>query len=82
MKIRTIAAIFATLFLSGCGAANSWLAETTADKLPHWMGGLPNDAPPRPHDPRYRAYIEKQRNNVDTNRQSEASNDEIPRASN
>ncbi len=52
----SIAAILAGLLLSGCGSINSWLSEKTADNMPTWMGGLPEDAPPRPSDPRYPEY--------------------------
>ena len=30
-----------------------------ADSIPHWAGGLPADAPPRPADPKYAEYLEK-----------------------
>lgn len=46
--------------LSGCGSVNSWIAENVADTMPHWMGGLPKDAPPRADDPRYQSYINGQ----------------------
>jgi hypothetical protein len=49
----------AALLLSGCGAVNSSLSETMADSIPHWAGGLPPGAPPRPTDPKYADYLEK-----------------------
>lgn len=66
MKLRKgITIIFSigllSLLLSGCGSINSWLAERTADTMPHWMGGLPDGVPPRPDDPRYQSYIEGQK---------------------
>ena len=50
----------AALLLSGCGAVNSSLSETMADSIPHWAGGLPPDVPPRPTDPKFADYLEKQ----------------------
>jgi hypothetical protein len=51
--------IAAALLLSGCGAINSSLSATMADNIPHWAGGLPPDAPPRPSDPKYADYLAK-----------------------
>jgi hypothetical protein len=42
--------------LSGCGTMNSWLARNTGDVMPHWAGGLPADAPPRPGTAEYEEY--------------------------
>jgi hypothetical protein len=30
------------------------------DYIPHWAGGLPKDAPPRPGTPEYEAFRQKQ----------------------
>lgn len=49
----------ASLALAGCSEINTSLAESLSDKIPHWAGGLPADAPPRANDPKYVAYIEK-----------------------
>lgn len=50
----TAAAIFAlTSVLSGCGGG------VVGDWLPHSMGGLPKDAPPRAGTPEYDAWQEK-----------------------
>ena len=42
--------------LSACGTINSWLAQGMADHVPHWAGGTPADAPPRPGTPQYEEY--------------------------
>ena len=47
--------------LSGCGSINTYLAETMADKIPTWAGGVPKDSPPRSTDPRYAAFLEEQK---------------------
>lgn len=39
--------------LGGCSSINSHLAAGMADGLPHWAGGLPADAPPRPGTAKY-----------------------------
>ena len=45
--------------LSACGTVNSWLAHSMADYVPHWAGGIPADAPPRPGTPEYEEYRRK-----------------------
>ena len=49
-------ALTAGASLAGCGALNTALSGTIADAMPHWAGGLPPDAPPRPGDPKYEDY--------------------------
>jgi hypothetical protein len=39
------------LLVSGCASSSPHLAD-----IPHWMGGLPPDAPPRPGTPEYDAW--------------------------
>jgi hypothetical protein len=39
--------------LGGCGSVNSHLAAGMGDVIPHWAGGLPADAPPRPGTAKY-----------------------------
>jgi hypothetical protein len=43
--------------LSGCGTINSNLAAGVSDILPHWAGGLPADAPPRPGSAKYEEFM-------------------------
>ena len=43
--------------LSGCGAINANLAAAVSDYVPHWAGGLPADAPPRPGTAKYDEYM-------------------------
>lgn len=37
---------------AGCSSISGFVA----DAWPHWAGGLPAEAPPRPSDPRYEEY--------------------------
>ena len=39
--------------LAGCGSINSHLSAGMGDMIPHWAGGLPADAPPRPGTAKY-----------------------------
>ncbi len=41
------------LSLCSCGGVH------VGDVMPHWMGGLPPDAPPRPGTPEYDAWMAK-----------------------
>jgi hypothetical protein len=43
--------------LSGCGTINEKLADGLGDYIPHWLGGLPADAPPRPGTARYDEFM-------------------------
>jgi hypothetical protein len=43
--------------LGGCGAINANLAAGVSDTLPHWAGGLPPDAPPRPGSAKYEEFM-------------------------
>ncbi len=44
--------------LSSCASGGRTIGEHTAD-LPHWMGGLPADAPPRRGTPEYDEWMKK-----------------------
>ena len=46
-----------TCSLGGCGAINANLAAGVSDTLPHWAGGLPADAPPRPGSAKYEEFM-------------------------
>jgi hypothetical protein len=48
---------FACLSLSSCAGGRT-AGERIAD-MPHWMGGLPGDAPPRRGTPEYDAMMAK-----------------------
>lgn len=70
-----VAVIFLlSVFLSGCGAINSFIGTSIGDYMPDWAGGLPKDAPPRPTDPRYQQYMEEQRAKLDTSKSSDQGN--------
>ena len=43
--------------LGGCGTINGYLANGVADYVPHWAGGLPPDAPPRPGTAKYEEFV-------------------------
>src|ERR1700731_2447102 len=43
--------------LSGCGTINEKLADGVGDYVPHWLGGLPADAPPRPGTAKYDEFM-------------------------
>jgi hypothetical protein len=58
IAIRVAVLIAAGILLAGCGASNT--SNYLGDNIPHWMGGLPPDAPPRPDDPRYADYYRAQ----------------------
>jgi hypothetical protein len=43
--------------LSGCSSINEKLAAGISDAIPHWAGGLPADAPPRPGSAKYEEFM-------------------------
>ena len=58
---RHLAAVFAFTLLScsltGCASINEKLAAGLSDAIPHWAGGLPEDAPPRPGTAKYDEFM-------------------------
>jgi hypothetical protein len=53
--------------LTGCGTINANLAAGISDYVPHWAGGLPADAPPRPGTAKYDEYMkERERKRLET----------------
>jgi hypothetical protein len=50
----TVLAIAATV-LASCAD----VTHTMVDLIPHWAGGLPNNAPPRPGTPEYDAWMQQ-----------------------
>jgi hypothetical protein len=57
VRIRqALSAFVLCIPLAGCGTINAWIAHTTAQHVPVWAGGLPEDAPPRPGTPEYAEY--------------------------
>jgi hypothetical protein len=55
--LTLIALALAACGLSGCGTINGYLASGVSDYLPHWAGGLPRDAPPRPGTAKYDEFM-------------------------
>jgi hypothetical protein len=45
----------AVLSLTGCASTG----PNMGDLIPHWAGGLPADAPPRPGTPQYDAFMKE-----------------------
>lgn len=43
--------------LGGCGTINGYLANGMGDYIPHWAGGLPPDAPPRPGTAKFDEFM-------------------------
>ena len=59
--------------LGGCGAINAHLAAGISDYVPHWAGGLPADAPPRPGSAKYDEYMkERERKRLEAAQPREA----------
>jgi hypothetical protein len=53
--------------LGGCSSVNGYLASGMSDNLPHWAGGLPPDAPPRPGTAKYDEFMkERERKRLET----------------
>ena len=55
MTIKSAVLCLAALSLSSCAGGRT-AGEHIAD-MPHWMGGLPADAPPRRGTPEYYAWM-------------------------
>ncbi len=55
--IKSALLCLACVFLSSCASGRT-AGEHIAD-MPHWMGGLPEDAPPRRGTPEYDAWMAK-----------------------
>jgi hypothetical protein len=45
--------------LSACAAINEKVAAGLSDAIPHWAGGLPPDAPPRPGTAKYDEFMKE-----------------------
>ena len=52
-----LAAALLACGLSGCGTINQNLAAGVSDAIPHWAGGMPADAPPRPGTAKYDEFM-------------------------
>jgi hypothetical protein len=54
-----VAAALLLCGLAGCGTINEKLAGGLGDYVPHWLGGLPADAPPRPGTAKYEEFMKE-----------------------
>jgi hypothetical protein len=52
-NLMLFCALLSVCNLGGCGSINSHMAAGMGDAIPHWAGGLPADAPPRPGTVKY-----------------------------
>ena len=52
----TLISALLTASLAGCASTPS-TGRNVGDFIPHWAGGLPADAPPRPGTPEYDAFM-------------------------
>jgi hypothetical protein len=53
----TLAVALMACDLGACGTINEHLAAGLGDLIPHWAGGLPADAPPRPGTAKYDEFM-------------------------
>lgn len=58
--VGVLLALLTCILLASCSTSVQKLSETVVDSIPHWMGGLPENAPPRPGTPEYADYQRKQ----------------------
>jgi len=74
-----LAAALLTPCLSGCGTINEKLADSVGDYVPHWLGGLPADAPPRPGTAKYEEFMrERERQRLEPKVQKEDASQSSP----
>jgi hypothetical protein len=63
IRCRQLAIVLAVALtsggLGGCGTVNGYLAAGASDYIPHWLGGMPADAPPRPGTAKYDEYMKE-----------------------
>lgn len=70
--VAFVALFHILLLTTGCSS----ISEFVADAMPHWAGGLPAEAPPRPSDPRYEEHARALNANAEGPAKSEASKPE------
>jgi hypothetical protein len=63
LKAKGTTTIKSALLCLACFSLSSSVGDRTAGEhiadMPHWMGGLPGDAPPRRGTPEYDAWMAK-----------------------
>jgi hypothetical protein len=57
MKLLVFVVVLSLISLAGCASPQTTanMSNHIVDAIPHWMGGEPNDVPPRPGTPEYDA---------------------------
>ena len=53
--IRSLLLLSAVPMLTSCASVSA----VVADSVPTWLGGMPDDVPPRPGTPEYDAWMKK-----------------------
>jgi len=58
MKLPRLVIILSSISLAGCASPGTTtnMSNHIVDAIPHWLGGEPNDVPPRRGTPEYEAY--------------------------
>jgi len=69
---RHALALIALCFGLGLGSCTQ-LSGTVSDHWPHWAGGEPGDAPPRPGSPGYQDFIAHRQGGTDAAKPAAAS---------
>jgi hypothetical protein len=65
MILKRLAVALIVLGLGSVLASCTEFSGTVADHWPHWAGGLPADAPPRPGSPGYAEFIAHRQGETD-----------------
>lgn len=76
------ASLMALCLIVPLTAGCSSIGEFVADALPHWAGGLPAGAPPRPSDPHYEEYeraLQAKADGLAKSEEPKTENSEMPR---
>jgi len=57
MKLVPLVIVLSSISLAGCASPQTTtnMSNHIVDAIPHWLGGEPDDVPPRPGTPEYEA---------------------------
>jgi hypothetical protein len=69
--LRIIALVIGALLLGSC----------SGDLIPHWAGGLPKDAPPRPGTPEYEEFQQKRKAEAERDKRNDPKPSTAPEGS-